>query len=177
MVNFIQTRRRNYSGAYADRKSKKFARRASEASDMEDSETEQEDVDDYEYMMRLPAKGEANQKKKLQSKGEQKAELNPSQPMNPGNSMSELKEMVKALTDKVEELQKRNTVATGHQRKASGAGNDGRIICYACGIRGHISRNCPEKMRVAQSTSNSGYRQSANQGGSDRNSNRNGPLN
>ena len=177
VVNFIQTRRRNYSGAYADRKSKKFARRASEASDIEDSEIErEEDFDDYEYAMRLPAKGEAYQKKKLQSKGEQKAELNPSQPMNPGNSMLELKDMVKALTDKVEELQKRNTVAPSHQRKASGAGNDSRIVCYACGIRGHISRNCPEKMQ-AQSASNGGYRQSANQGGTDRNSNRNGPLN
>lgn len=178
VVNFIQTRRRNYSGAYADRKTKKFARRASKATDLEDSETErEEDVDDYEYVMRLPAKGEAYQKKKLQSKDEQKTELNPSQPMNPGNSMSELKDMVKALTGKVEELQKRNTVASGHQRKASGAGNDSRIVCYACGIRGHISRNCPEKMQAAQSTSNGGCRQSANQGGSDRNRNRNGPLN
>ena len=177
VVNFIQTRRRNYSGAYADRKSKKFARRASEASDIEDSEIErEEDFGDYEYAMRLPAKGEAYQKKKLQSKGEQKAELDPSQPMNPGNSMLELKDMVKALTDKVEELQQRNTVAPSHQRKASGAGNDSRIVCYACGIRGHISRNCPEKMQ-AQSASNGGYRQSANQGGTDRKSNRNGPLN
>ena len=98
VVHFIQTIRRNYSGAYADRKSKKFARRASKASDMKDCETErEEDVDDYVYVMRLPAKGEAYQEKKLQSKGEQKAELNPFQPMNPSNSLSELKVMVKLL--------------------------------------------------------------------------------
>lgn len=175
MVNFIQTRRRNYSDTYADRKSKKFARRASQASNMEDSEIEcEEDVDDYEHVMRLPTKEEAYQKKKLQPKGEQKVELNPTQSTDQGTSMSELKDMVKALTDKVEELQKRNTVASDHQRKASGVGNDSRIVCYACNNRGHISRNCPEKIRV-QSTSNSENRQSANQGRADRNSNT--PLN
>lgn len=66
VVNFIQTRRRNYSDTYADRKSKKFARRASHVSDMDNSQIEhEEDVDECKYIMRLPAQGEAYQKKLL----------------------------------------------------------------------------------------------------------------
>ncbi|MEW8544187.1 MAG: zinc finger CCHC domain-containing protein, partial [Candidatus Thiodiazotropha sp.] len=164
VVNFIQTRRRNYSDMYADRKAKKFARRASQVSDIEDSEIECEaDVGDYEYVMRLPVKGGTDQKKKLQSKGEQKTELNLSHSTTKGNSMSELTDMVKALTEKVEKLQKGNTVASGYQRKASGVGNESGIVCYACNNRGHISRNCPEKNR-AQSTSDNRKNQPANQG-------------
>ena len=73
-VNFIQTKRRNSSDYYNDRKLKKYARRTGQDSDFEDSEIEQqEDRDDYEYALRLPTKGETFQKRKPQ-KVEQRTE-------------------------------------------------------------------------------------------------------
>ncbi|MCG8032792.1 MAG: hypothetical protein JAZ03_11540, partial [Candidatus Thiodiazotropha taylori] len=170
VVNLIQTRRRNFYDTQMDKKSRRFARRASQVSDLENYEEDHdEDIDECEYAMRLPAKGEAYQKKP-QLKGEQSVNHSQTQFTNQGNTLTELKDMVKALTGKVEDLQKRNTEASDYQRKAAGVSSDSRIICFACNNRGHISRNCPEKMR-ARSTGNGGTRQPANQGRADRSNN------
>ena len=170
VVNFIQTRRRNFTDSYADRKFKKFARRASHESGSEDSDTEEE-VGDCQYALRVPTKGDTYQKKPM-PKYEQKSEPKTSQAESQGKAMTDLKDMVKALTDKVEELQKRSNMPE-QQRNTPRTGNASGIICYACNNRGHIARNCPEKSRV-QSTSNSESRQPVNQGKAGGNK---GPLN
>ena len=63
-VNFIQSKRRNASDSYMDRKFKKYARRTSQESDTEDSEVEPlEEREDCEYALRLSTKGDLYQKK------------------------------------------------------------------------------------------------------------------
>ena len=52
--------------------------------------------------------------------------------------MTDLKDMVKALTDKVEELHKRSNMPE-QQRNTPRTGNASGIICYACNNRGHIA--------------------------------------
>ena len=177
VVNFIQTRRRNHTDSYADRKGKRFIRRTSHDSDTEESEVEpQDDTSDFEYVMRVPTKGDSYQKKSQVSG--KKADTTLSKSSAEASSMIELKNMMKALTDKVEELQKRNTQVTNQQQQATAAGNGGSgVLCYACNQRGHIARNCPDKQRV-QSTSGTGSGQPPNQGRTDsRGGRRENPLN
>ncbi|MES9970529.1 MAG: hypothetical protein ABW092_10890, partial [Candidatus Thiodiazotropha sp.] len=112
-VNFIQTRRRNSSGNYYDKKFKKYARRTSQESDTEDSEIEcKEEGDDYEYALRLPTTGDTYQKKRHQ-KGEQKTEQNSNRTETQPDSIAEIKDMVKAL---VEELQNGRRPAVNQQQ-------------------------------------------------------------
>ena len=95
-------------------------------------------------------------------KYEQKSEPKTSQAESQGKAITDLKDMVKALTDKVEELQKRSNMPE-QQRNTPRTCNASGIICYACNNKGDIATNCPEQSR-AQSTSNSESRQPVNQG-------------
>ena len=152
-VNFIQSKRRNASDSYMDRKLKKYARRTSQESDTEDSEVESlEEREDCEYALRLPTKGDLYQKKRPQ-KSEQITEQNTSQVGKQSDSMTEIKDMVKALSDQVAELQKSKTPAVDQQQGAIVAGNNG-VLCYSCNCRGHIARNCPNKSRAQRPRNN-----------------------
>ena len=149
-VNFIQTKRRNSSDYYNDRKFKKYARRTGQDDDFEDSEIEQqEDRDDYEYALRLPTKGETFQKRKPQ-KVEQRTEQHSNQSEKQPDSIAEIKGMVKALTDKVEELKKGRRPAADEQQTS---GNNG-VLCYACHLRGHYARDCPNRPQSQRQRNN-----------------------
>ena len=149
-VNFIQTKRRNSSDYYNDRKFKKYARRTGQDSDFEDSEIEQqEDRDDYEYALRLPTKGETFQKRKPQ-KVEQRTEQHINQSEKQPDSIAKIEGMVKALTDKVEELEKGRRPAADEQQTS---GNSG-VLCYACHLRGHYARDCPNRPQSQRQRNN-----------------------
>ena len=71
--------------------------------------------------------------------------------------------MVKVLTSKVEELQKGSPQPTNYQQKGYTTGGGSRVVCYACGVRGHIARECPGKL-AAQDTRRNGIDQPSNRG-------------
>ena len=158
-VNFIQTKHRNSPDYYNDRKFKKYVRRTSQESDFEDSENEQpEERDDYECALRVPTKTETYQERRPQ-KVEQRTEHNSNQSEKQPDSMAKIEGMVKALADKVEELQKGRRPAADEQQTS---GNSG-VLCYACHLRGHYARDCPNKPQ-AQRPWNSSNGQLHNQG-------------
>lgn len=141
-VNFIQTKRRNQTDTYSDKKFKKYTRRASTRDEEYDSEVEyvaeEADVGEAERIMRLPSKDEENKKKT--QKSEQKKNTCESE----SDSLTEVKQMLKTLAGKVEEIQRGTTVSSDQKPRTNMADKSG-VICYACGERGHISRRCPKK--------------------------------
>ena len=158
-VTFIQTKRRNSPDYYNDRKFKKYVRRTSQESDFEDSEDKQpEERDDYECALRVPTKTETYQERRPQ-KVEQRTEHNSNQSEKQPDSIAKIEGMVKALADKVEELQKGRRPAADEQQTS---GNSG-VLCYVCHLRGHYARDCPNKPQ-AQRPWNSSNGQLHNQG-------------
>ena len=72
-VNFIQTKRRNHSDPYQDKKFKKYALRANYESEIENSDFEHMDDDrdeeEAEHIMRLPSKDEQQRSYRKVSRG------------------------------------------------------------------------------------------------------------
>ncbi|MCG8112821.1 MAG: hypothetical protein N0E59_18855 [Candidatus Thiodiazotropha taylori] len=142
-VNFIQTKRRSQTDSYQDRKSKRYARRASPESDQENDSEIENDEDDrnspaIEHIMRLPNKEE--QQKLRYQKSEQKKDTAALQL----ESITEVKKMLETLAGKVDEMQKGSPTPSDQKQNVMSADNSG-ITCYACGEKGHISRRCPKR--------------------------------
>ena len=159
VVNFIQTRRRSNFRAYADRKFKMQVRRISQESDAEESDIESfEDEDRCEYVKKLSFKEETPRGKKP-SKRNQKMESGPSQ--LDSKSIMDLitKALGEALTGKIDEMQK-NRQDTEYHKKSYSTGNGRSVVCYACGIRGHIAKECPGDGAEQQTRSNESYKPS-----------------
>ena len=139
-MNFIQTKRRKNYDTYQDKKFKKYARRAIYEDNTEDSETEYVHDDRNEgetlHVLRLSSKDE--QQKRKPQKGEQTKDNSIPQ----SDSLTEMKEMLKSLAGKVEELQKDLTSRVDTKQSVPMVGKSG-VLCYACKERGHISRDCP----------------------------------
>ena len=141
VVNFVQTRRRGSAEEYSDRKFKKYTRRTNVESDGSSDEEVQEEGNDRVY--RLPAKkdtvqnfkADRDQKKKDSDKPTDIASL---------KVLNETKDLMQDLVKQILELTKTtsgNTDTQQQQRPYIGR----NVVCYGCGILGHIVRDCPQK--------------------------------
>ena len=160
-VNFIQTMKRNNPSNYQDKKFKRYARRANYEDEIDDVQTEYADDDRSEeetvHIMRLPSKDE-QQPLKMTQKGEHRKE----NPQSQSDSLVEVKEMLKSLAGKVEELQKGSKPREEMKQNMPVVGKSG-ILCYSSKERGHISRDCPSRQK-RQRPNNDANRQQNSQG-------------
>ena len=153
-VNFIQTKRRSQTDSYQDRKFKRYARRTSTENDgykSEDGQTVDEEVEDEaERIMRLPSKDEQS------TRTNQKSEQKKANSVPESDSLTEVKQMLKTLAGKVEEIQKGSTVPS-NQKPLKSTNDYSGVICYGCGERGHISRRCPQKQGAQRPRENTNH--------------------
>ena len=153
VVNFIQTRRRSNSNTHSERKFKHPVRRTSRRSDTEDSDMEHfEDEGTCERLMRVSSKEEP-------FKRSQKADSSPSKPDTKSITELIIKGLVEALTNNIDALQ-RGRQDTEFPKKRYGTSHGRSVVCYACGVRGHIARECPGDGAEQQTRSNESYKPS-----------------
>ena len=119
--------------------------------------------------MRLPSKDEQSTRKN--QKSEQKKPY--SEPES--DSLTEVKQMLKTLAGKVEEIQKGSTVPS-NQKPLKSTNDYSGVTCYGCGERGHIWRRCPQK-QGAQRQRKSTNRAMPNQGRVEGSNKKSNPLN
>ena len=153
VVNFIQTRRRSNSNTHSERKFKHPVRRTSRRSDTEDSDVEHfEDEGTCERLMRVSSKEEP-------FKRSQKADSSPSQPDTKSITELIIKGVLEALTRNIDALQ-RGREDTEFPEKRYSTCHGRSVVCYACGVRGHIARECPGDGAEQQTRSSESYKPS-----------------
>ena len=150
-VNFLQTRRRSNPDAFADKKFKKFARRATDEIVYDsDGEEYQEDVTDIDHVYRIPAKSEKPAVKK-QVKQEQKSENVDHVKSGSDDSqklLAETKNLMQNLVTQIENIAQSNQGKQAIQPPRFSQQRRG-IVCYGCHEQGHISRDCPKRVGKA----------------------------
>ena len=150
-VNFLQTRRRSNPDAFADKKFKKFARRATDEIVYDsDGEEYQEDVTDIDHVYRIPAKSEKPAVKK-QVKQEQKSENVDHVKSGSDDSqklLAETKNLMQNLVTQIENIAQSNQGKQTIQQPRFSQQRRG-IVCYGCHEQGHISRDCPKRVGKA----------------------------
>ena len=150
-VNFLQTRRRSNPDAFADKKFKKFARRATDEIVYDsDGEEYQEDVTDIDHVYRIPAKSEKPAVKK-QVKQEQKSENVDNVKSGSDDSqklLAETKNLMQNLVTQIENIAQSNQGKQTIQPPRFSQQRRG-IVCYGCHEQGHISRDCPKRVGKA----------------------------
>ena len=150
-VNFLQTRRRSNQDAFADKKFKKFARRATDEIVYDsDGEEYQEDVTDIDHVYRIPAKSEKPAVKK-QVKQEQKSENVDNVKSGSDDSqklLAETKNLMQNLVTQIENIAQSNQGKQAIQPPRFSQQRRG-IVCYGCHEHGHISRDCPKRVGKA----------------------------
>ena len=143
-VNFVQTRHRNSSEHYSDRKNKTYARRASFENDSASEESDT--VGEYkqrEHIYRVPAAAE--QKGKPCGNGKKKETPEPvSSQIDSMTVLSDTKDVMQMFMDQLKEITKQNAHFSNnsHNSKSSVARD---ITCYGCQQKGHILRECPKR--------------------------------
>ena len=147
VVNFVQTKHRGIQEGHTDRKFKKYARRAS--CDDEDSSEEylSDESNDLHRVNRVPAKKETSHNKKTCKDAEKKdpLEVHPSTENESLKVLSEAKDMLQTLMLQMQEFSKVKSVEkpTQQEYKPQRSRN---VVCYNCSQKGHISRDCPQKV-------------------------------
>ena len=146
VVNFVQTKHRGIQG-HTDRKFKKYARRAS--CDDEDTSEEylSDESNDLHRVNRVPTKKEPSHNKKTCKDAEKKdpLEVHPSTENESLKVLSEAKDMLQTLMLQMQEFSKVKSVEkpTQQEYKPQRSRN---VVCYNCSQKGHISRDCPQKV-------------------------------
>ena len=150
-VNFLQTRRRSNPDAFADKKFKKFARRATDEIVYDsDGEEYQEDVTDIDHVYRIPAKSEKSAVKK-QVKQEQKSENVDNVKSGSDDSqklLAETKNLMQNLVTQIKNIAQSNQGKQTFQPQRFSQQRRG-IVCYGCHEQGHTSRDCPKRVGKA----------------------------
>ena len=147
VVNFVQTKHRGIQEGHTDRKFKKYARRAS--CDDEDSSEEylSDESNDMHRVNRVPAKKETAHNKKTCKDEEKKdpLEVHSSTENESLKVLSEAKDMLQTLMLQMQEFSKVKSVEKPAQQEYKPQ-RSRNVVCYNCSQKGHISRDCPQKV-------------------------------
>ena len=142
-VNFIQTRRRSSYETYAEKKPKKYARRANyeEEGPIEAEELCETD-EELDRAYRVPARSEKQQPRKTlksEPNTEQKQHASSSAESDAMKVLNETKELIQTLVTQMKET------AQQDQGKKQQEHAKRKVVCYSCQQVGHFSRDCPSK--------------------------------
>lgn len=145
-VNFVQTRHRSSSERSADRKFKKYARRASQESESSSDGESEDESKQKERAYRIPATKETVQTVKTDRKMQTNASSDSKHPSESESLkvLSEAKDMMQTLISQMQEFSKTSGNFTVRQQENKS--NKGRnIICFGCSQLGHVVRECPQR--------------------------------
>ena len=147
VVNFVQTKHRGIQEGHTDRKFKKYASRASCDDDDSSEEYLSDESNDLRRVNRVPVKKETSHNKKTCKDEEKKdpLEVQPSTENESLKVLSEAKDMLQTLMLQMQEFSKVKSVEKPAQQdnKPQRSRN---VVCYSCSQKGHISRDCPQKV-------------------------------
>ena len=156
-VNFIQTRRRSAYEVSGDRRPKRYARRKSfEYDDMSEEDTFNEEEQEEEHEYRVPTKQEGSQIKKNHRK-DLRTENTTEQSTAQGDSkvLTEMRDLVQTLVSQLKS-QANGELGKKPQQGGTGFGRRENVQCYACKLRGHFARDCPNKTGNQEGSRNTG---------------------
>ena len=156
-VNFIQTRRRSAYEVSGDRRPKRYARRTSfEYDDMSEEDTFVEEEQEEEHAYRVPTKQEGSQIKKNHRK-DLRTENTTEQSTAQGDSkvLTEMRDLVQTLVSQLKS-QANGELGKKPQQGGTGFGRRESVQCYACKLRGHFARDCPNKTGNQEGSRNTG---------------------
>ena len=141
-VNFIQTKRRNKSDTFLDRKLKKYARRATEEKYYDTDEECCSDTEEPEHVYRVPQKSERPVTKNPKSQ-EAKSEKDESESEIQLKLLTETRDLMQTLVTQIA------AIANGQQgtQISQTRSNQPRrgVVCFKCNEEGHVIRDCPRK--------------------------------
>ena len=157
-VNFIQTRRRSSYEVSGDRRQRRYARRTSSEYDgISEEETFVEEEQEEEHAYRVPTKQEASQIKKNPRK-DLRTEQTTEQSKAQVDSMKVLTETRDLMQELVTQLksQTKGEFSKKPQQAGTSFGGRGNVQCYACKLRGHFARDCPNRAGDQAGSRNTG---------------------
>ena len=144
-INFIQTRRKSNQETFADKKYKKFVRRATEEMNYDTDKECCSDIEEPERAYRVPLKSERPATKKFKNQ-EVKLEKAESESDIQLNLLNETRDLLQTLVTQIA------AIANGQQgREISQTRNNQPrrgVVCFKCKEEGHVIRDCPRKTAV-----------------------------
>ena len=141
-VNFIQTRRKENQETFADKKYKKFVRRATEEMSYDTGEEYSSEIEEPEHVYRVPQKSDRQEKKKPKSQ-EVKSEKDESEAEIQLKLLTETRDLMQTLVTQI------TAIANGQKGSqiSQTRNNQPRrgVVCFKCNEEGHVIRDCPRK--------------------------------